>query len=102
MKTAFAAVALLFSGLAAAQVVPPIPAVEGPITGPGEMQPAIRPGPEGTNLDDFDYIAEEYFISGATSSGASYKTRILIRKPANPQKFSGVVVAEPTTAEAMG
>jgi hypothetical protein len=87
---------LAWMGASQAQViVPAIPAVEGPITGPGEMQPAIRPGPEGTNLDDFDYTVDEYFISG-TAAGAAYKTRILIRKPRNPQKFSGVVVAEPT------
>ena len=38
---------------AAHAAVPDIPTVEGPITGPGEMQPGIRPGPGGTNLDDF-------------------------------------------------
>ena len=38
---------------AAHAAVPDIPTVEGPITGPGEMQPGIRPGPSGTNLQDF-------------------------------------------------
>jgi hypothetical protein len=33
--------------------VPEIPLVEGPITGPGPMHPGIRPGPDGTNLEDF-------------------------------------------------
>jgi hypothetical protein len=94
MLAVLAACALVCAGAAQA-LVPEIPAVEGPITGPGEMQPAIRPGPEGTNLDDFGYIVEEYFISG-TAAGVSYKTRILIRKPSNPQQFSGIVVAEPT------
>jgi hypothetical protein len=77
-----------------AQTVPPFPTVEGPITGPGPMFPGIRPGPEGTNLDDFDYIVEEFFISG-TAAGQPYKTRILLRRPANINKFSGIVVAEP-------
>src|SRR5881396_32237 len=36
---------------AAHAAVPDIPTVEGPITGPGEMQPGIRPGPGTTHLD---------------------------------------------------
>jgi hypothetical protein len=99
VTVAVAAVALLLCGLptasAQAQVVPDVPTVEGPVTGPGPMHPGIRPGPEGTNLEDFDYITEEYFVSGM-AAGAAYKTRILIRKPRNPQKSSGMVVGEPT------
>jgi hypothetical protein len=98
-STVLAAALLLLGGLptggAHAQVVPDVPTVEGPITGPGPMHPGIRPGPKGTNLEDFDYITEEYFVSGV-AAGAPYKTRILIRKPRNPQKFSGMVVGEPT------
>jgi hypothetical protein len=75
--------------------VPDLPHFEGPITGPGPMHPGIRPGPEGTNLEDFDYVTEEYFVSG-TAAGAPYRTRILIRKPKHPNKFSGMVVGEPT------
>ena len=82
-------------GAQAQPVVVPVPQVDGPITGPGDMQPALRPGPDGTNLSDFDYIDEEYFISG-TAAGLPYKTRIVIRRPKTPEKFSGVVVAEPT------
>jgi len=37
------------------------------MTGPGEMQPSIRPGPGGTNLEDFRYIMEEYFVSGVSA-----------------------------------
>jgi Alpha/beta hydrolase domain len=77
-----------------AQTVPPFPTVEGPITGPGPMFPGIRPGPEGTNLEDFDYIVEEFFISGI-ANGNPYKTRIVVRRPPKVKKFSGIVVAEP-------
>jgi hypothetical protein len=80
---------------AAHAAVPDIPTVEGPITGPGEMQPGIRPGPVGTNLEDFGYIMEEYFVSGM-AAGQPYKTRLLLRKPPNPERFSGVLVGEPT------
>jgi hypothetical protein len=37
---------LAFAPQAGAQTVPDIPAVEGPITGPGPMHPGIRPGPD--------------------------------------------------------
>ena len=85
-----------WGGAAQAQfTVPAIPAVEGPITGPGAMHPGLRDGPAGTNLPDFGYVVEEYFISG-TAAGAAYKTRILIRKPAKSKDFSGFVVGEPT------
>ena len=92
VSAAFTLMALLAAAHAA---VPDIPTVEGPITGPGEMQPGIRPGPSGTNLQDFGYIMEEYFVSGV-AAGQPYKTRLLLRKPPNPEKFSGVVVGEPT------
>jgi hypothetical protein len=81
-----------------AQSVPATPMVEGPITGPEPMHPGMRPGPEGTNLiADFDYVVDEYFVSGTTGSAATpYKVRMLIWRPAKPEKFSGVVVYEPT------
>ncbi|HYS76459.1 MAG TPA: alpha/beta hydrolase domain-containing protein [Burkholderiales bacterium] len=77
--------------------VPDIPTVEGPITGPGEMQPGIRPGPGGTNLEDFGYVTDEYFVSGMVTSGTAtpaYKTRILVRRPDPAERFSGMVVSE--------
>jgi hypothetical protein len=87
---------LAWTGAAQPQVVVPgIPTVEGPITGPGPMHPGLRDGPAGTNLEDFDFIAEEYFVSGS-AAGAPYKTRILIRKPKKSRDFSGFVVGEPT------
>jgi len=93
---AVAALLAFFAGPVGAQpIVVPIPTVEGPIHGPGDMQPGIRPGPDGTNLSDFDYIDEEYFISG-TAAGLPYKTRIVIRRPKTPEKFSGIVLGEPT------
>src|SRR5690348_11640109 len=92
---AAALLALFAVGANAQPIVVPIPTVEGPITGPGDMQPGIRPGPDGTNLSDFDYLDEEYFISGV-AAGQPYKTRIVIRWPKTPEKFSGVVLGEPT------
>jgi hypothetical protein len=78
-------------------VVPATPTVDGPITGPEPMHPGIRIGPEGTNPPDFDYVVDEYFVSGtAGPAGATYKVRMLVWRPANPQTFSGVVIYEPT------
>jgi hypothetical protein len=71
-----------------------VPTVEGPITGPGPMFASLNPGPAGTNPSDFGYVTEEYFVSGV-AAGAPYATRVVVRRPAKAQKFSGLVVAEP-------
>jgi hypothetical protein len=65
-----------------------------------------------TNLASHDYVEQEFSAAGTahafratstpsngkwritTSSSASYRTRILVRRPANPKKFSGTVVVE--------
>ena len=81
-----------FTAVAQAQsIVPPLPAVEGPITEGGPMWPGLRvPGPDPA---DFGYVTEEYFVSG-TANGQPYKTRILLRRPQPAERFSGIVVAE--------
>lgn len=62
-----------------------------------------RPGPAynsaegqwpGHDMDHFDYVADEYIISG-TADGESYKTRLVIRRPENMSRFSGLVLLEP-------
>jgi hypothetical protein len=45
------------------------------------------------NLGASGYLQEEYFISG-TASGRPYTTRILVRRPAEATRFSGIVIAE--------
>lgn len=82
---------------AAGATTPPMPTVEGPITGPGPMYLGLRAQdfPPGTGVADFGYVTEEYFVSG-TAGGEPYRTRIVIRRPSKPQKFSGFVQAEPT------
>ena len=42
----------------------------------------------------YNYEAKEYFVSGMTSKGQPYKTRIVIRLPKNTSRFSGVILAE--------
>src|SRR5258708_19928246 len=80
---------------AAHAAVPDIPTVEGPITGPGEMQPGIRPGPVGPNLQDFGYVMEENFVSGV-APGQPYQTRLLPPNPPNPQHSTTPLLHPPT------
>jgi len=88
---------------------PPLPAVTGPILPTsGAFDPAA-----GTDYQSRGYVQEEYFISGTANEyelvnptdntsfavqvrtpDLSYKTRILVRRPANPRHFSGNVVVE--------
>ena len=111
-RLAVAAASALLSTIAAAQVATPL--VAGPI-------PAV--GPPGTDLTrnypqlasepNFDlsrrgYIEEEFFFEGTAtrystpsmangvvvSSGHPYKTRMIVRRPAEAAKFNGVVIVE--------
>jgi hypothetical protein len=42
----------------------------------------------------YNYEAKEYFVSGTTSGGQPYKTRIVVRKPKDNSKFNGLILAE--------
>lgn len=100
---------VLTSALAAAEV--PNPLVSGPIAAP-----AI-PGDASHNYVFFasdhplaanDFVEQEFFIEGTanryTTSGTStgtvldsghpYRTRIVVRRPANAKKFNGTVIVE--------
>ena len=84
------------------QVVAPIPtAVE--VTGPGEFFETFMDDwddvekiqiPAKDTYAKFHYEVREYFISGVTSAGAPYKTRIVIRKPTDNARFNGLILAE--------
>ena len=84
------------------QVVTPIPtAIE--VTGPGEFYETFMDDHDDAKKADipandtyakFNYEAKEYFISGTTSGGMPYKTRIVIRKPKDNTKFNGLILAE--------
>jgi hypothetical protein len=74
------------------KTVAAIPSIR-PVSGRGEAwdsSPAQWPG---YGIDDFDYEINEYLISG-TAAGHPYTTRMVIRRPANDDDFSGLVVAE--------
>jgi len=92
-NTVLAALLLAGAVTAQAQVVPPTPAFEGPITEGGDMYPGLRPEAPGTTAADFGYATDEFFVSG-TANGQAYKTRILVRHPLPAERFSGMVVTE--------
>src|SRR5947209_5054007 len=76
----------------------PNPLVQGPIEG------GIRGYPWNHSLfalrgPGYDYTENEYFFSGTahdltTGASAPYESRMLVRLPSNPKKFSGTVVVE--------
>ena len=73
----------------------PAPVVTGPITG------GIRTGePYGRTLIELpkNWVEEEFFIEGtarrADGETAPYKTRILVRRPTEPQDFTGTVALD--------
>lgn len=84
------------------QVITPIPAsIE--VTGPGEFYETFMDDhddlkklniPAKDTYAKFNYEAKEYFVSGTTSGGMPYKTRIVIRKPKDNTKSNGLVLAE--------
>ena len=90
----FAAAMVVGASLARADfVVPPMPEFEGPIAEGGAVYPGLRAEAPGTTAEDFGYVTDEYFVSG-TANGQPYKTRILVRHPAQAARFDGIVVAE--------
>ncbi len=81
------------SNLPAAPTAVTLPTLSAEITGPGpifDSAPSLAPG---KGLAAFRYEAREYFVSG-TANGEPYTTRLVVRKPVDSLKFSGLVLAE--------
>jgi hypothetical protein len=55
-----------------------------------DSSPSLWPG---KGLAAYGYDAHEYMISG-TANGEPYTTRVVVRKPRDMSKFSGLVQAE--------
>jgi len=79
--------------LPAAPVVSPVASISAEITGPGTMFPALFSLPAGDDFAHFGYTAKEYFVSGI-ANGEPYNTRIVIRKPIDDSRFSGLILSE--------
>ena len=63
------------------------------VTGPAPMFDSAPSLPPGKGLDFYKYEAKEYFLSG-TANGQPYKTRMVVRMPADRSRFSGLVLME--------
>ena len=74
-------------------VVSPIATASAEVTGPGKFFETLMELKPGDDLAHFKYVTKEYFVSG-TANGQPYKTRIVIRRPADNSRFSGLVLAE--------
>ncbi len=70
-----------------------LPSVSEKITGPGRMFDSTPSLPPGKGLSAFGYEVTEYFVTG-TANGQPYKTRLVVRRPADDARFSGLVLAE--------
>ena len=70
-----------------------LPSITPPIGGPGPMFESLMALPAGDDLAHFKYEAAEYFVSG-TANGQPYTTRIVVRKPVDAARASGLVLAE--------
>jgi hypothetical protein len=95
-RSAIVVCALIFATPAPSSAdVAPIPSIVGPISGPARMypDPVVSVVPGSPRVEDFAYLTEEYFVSG-TANDAPYTTRIIVRRPVDPARFSGVAVAE--------
>ena len=71
----------------------PLPSMTPPVGGPGPMFESLMALPAGDDLAHFKYEAAEYFVSG-TANGQPYTTRIVLRKPVDAARASGLVLAE--------
>jgi hypothetical protein len=75
------------------QVVSPVAAVSAEITGPGRFYETLMELKPTDDLAHFKYVTREYFVSG-TANNQPYRTRIVIRRPADDRRFSGLILAE--------
>jgi hypothetical protein len=73
--------------------VTPLPTISAEVTGPGPMFESLMQLPAGDDMAHFSYGAKEYLVSG-TANGQPYTTRIVVRRPADDGRFSGLVLTE--------
>lgn len=103
---------LMISGTPrSAQAGVPIPEVTGPIPVTTDSYPFLAANRQYKPIDlaTFGYVEEEFFLSGFANvydwndpyapatihtSNAPYTNRILVRRPADPKRFSGNVIVE--------
>jgi hypothetical protein len=60
--------------------------------------PFLPAGEARTLPGDYDYVEEEWFASGTDDTGKSYMTQVVVRRPRDPNRFSGTLIVEPLHA----
>lgn len=70
-----------------------LPTLSAKVTGPGVMYDSATGQWPGRDVAFYKYDTDEYFVTG-TANNKPYKTRLVIRKPSDNAKFSGLVLAE--------
>lgn len=70
-----------------------LPAVEGPIAGPGPLFVPDIEAEQSTSAAAARYVYEEFFVSG-NAQGKTYKVRMFVIRPAARNRFSGQVLVE--------
>lgn len=71
----------------------PVTAESGKPFGGAESPIGLSDPPMSDLLQEHDYVEEEFFVSGAVD-GQPYTTSLLIRRPADTARFSGLVALE--------
>ncbi len=61
---------------------------------PEGSTPWLPPGPYQGSLEEYGDIEEEWFASGDVD-GRPFTTTVLVRRPRDPERFTGTVVVEP-------
>lgn len=74
-------------------IVSPVASISAAVTGPGQMFSSLMSLPAGGDMAHFKYEAAEYFVSGR-AAGQPYQTRVVVRRPSDHSRFSGIVLAE--------
>lgn len=74
--------------------LPKLPAIEGPITGPGPPHTDVLEQAQPKSAASFGYVFGEYFVSGM-AAGKPYKVRLLVARPQKLRRFSGHMLVEP-------
>ena len=67
----------------------------------GASAPFVPVGEYQTRVEDFDYVAEEWFADGVDDMGQAYRTQVFVRRPRDPRHFSGTLIVEPLHAAAI-
>lgn len=71
----------------------PLATLDGPIAESGQSQAVVLEPYAVDRMATYDYVQEEYFVSGV-AAGQEYRTRILVRRPADMGRYNGRMLAE--------